>query len=1045
MNSSRASALVALCLAGPTLAQSVVVETFANAGKLDPQLRAGRWANGNLTFDTIGGDGRHGEFVATSGTYLGVVQGKDTYEFDTGNLAIPAEQSLTGVATVVTDGRLSFTRFHVPANVRVVFRGMAPLHISCMGPIDIQGELDASGQSLTTLPSNTIVAGQLGGRGGAGGGQGGQGGDKCNGLGVQPNHFGRDGQSVQVLPGHPYSGSAQATRGRGSELFPSDGLSSSLIFGGTTVAYTPSAAAGGGGGGNFTAGLGGLVVSNNHIDPILLVAPRRDAMGPPSPASSAYPFFPLLPFGGQNTVRSSEHFLVGGAGGGGAGSHGCLSIAITTARNWAPGGGGGGGGGAVALRTGTDLVIAANGAVLANGGRAASQTGVTASSSPAPGGGGAGGAIVLQAERTAAILGSLDVRGGAGGVYNRMANGSPNIVPFSAAVHIEGGQGGDGVIRFEMPTAPSAGSLAGAQPAATAQNVGPLVEVDVRTASRSDFYWTGSAGNVAWGAYEIRATVDGVPTVFSDDPNLQVLPAGTGQPVEIYLQAAEFDPSTTIVQNLRPWRAQVRPGGGSAGMSGDGGNAFRFHVVADRTLASTIVVHSVRVGFLPLGTTRGDYTAAPVAVTLPTGGLADHRIAPTASGELLLFGGTTDGGMQPFTYLFDGASWNKQFPAFAPVPRTAFDLAFDAARGATVLFGGRLPTGAALGDTWQWQNGGWQLAATSGPAARYGHGLAKAPGNRGVALYGGRDLLGALLGDLWTWDGQTWTAQAVNGVPALAEHAMAFDANRQRLVVFGGNTSSGPSSEVHEWDGQTWSNPQALYAVPAPRQQAAFAYDPRLATCVLFGGLDQNGFRDDAWQWDGQDWQPHDPAGQAPAARAMAGMAFDAASQRLQLLGGRDQTGRLGDQWELTLPSTARTSAYGSGCAGSLGVPTWRAAPGSRPVLGQSFVAELGNLPPSPFVPCFVFVDLQRDTFAGLAIPAPLAAVGLPGCSAWAGNLFVQQLPAPLAGVTTWTVALPNSLSLIGTRLFSQGLVYDPTPGRWGAVSPGLEARLGNF
>ena len=76
---------------------------------------------------------------------------------------------------------------------------------------------------------------------------------------------------------------ADLGHGRGSSVVPTTGLSSGLIFAQPSgVNYTPSAAAGGGGGGLWTDGAIGRVVSNNHIDPVLLVTPRLDAMGPPA-------------------------------------------------------------------------------------------------------------------------------------------------------------------------------------------------------------------------------------------------------------------------------------------------------------------------------------------------------------------------------------------------------------------------------------------------------------------------------------------------------------------------------------------------------------------------------------------------------------------------------------------------------------------------------------------------------------------------------------------------------------------------------------------
>jgi hypothetical protein len=575
------------------LVEDSLTEAFDNDLFLDKDASAATWSGGVASFAKIGGDGRHGAFVPTIGQDLGVVAGKRTYLINTDSAIIPAEQSVTGSPVAVTDGRFYFDSMVVPSDIRLRFTGSNPPVFTVVGKMVIEGEIDAAGASLTTLPPNTITIGQAGAAGGIFGGSGGQGGDKCLGTGTNPNFNGRNGQAVRVRAGHGYFTSTAATAGRGSQFFPTDGLSSSLIFGGTTVAYTPSAAAGGSGGGFYLAGDNGRVVSNNHIDPVLLTAPRLDAMGPSSVGGSAMQLFPILPLTGQTVARSSDHFLIGGSGGGGAGSHACLTIAITTARTWSPGGGGGGGGGAVALRAGDSLTIAPTGRVLANGGSAASALGVTSSSSPAPGGGGSGGSIVVQSGRTADISGLLNVLGGNGGTFNRFANGSPNQVPFSASVQIQGGNGSPGFVRCELPVAPPLSLLATMQPAATADNVGTLVELDDLCAFRSKFYTTGLLFGPEYARYEIHATVDGVPLVYSDDPQVSNLTASSGAALRAQFQAANVNIVTGEVTEIRPWRDSVRTVGNQTGIASDGLNGFRFRLIQDRTVGQVVTIDRV--------------------------------------------------------------------------------------------------------------------------------------------------------------------------------------------------------------------------------------------------------------------------------------------------------------------------------------------------------------------------------------------------------------------------------------------------------------------
>ena len=644
------------------LVETSIDEEFDNDTFRDPDASAASWTAGLARFAKICGDGRHGTFFVELGQDLGVVLGKRTYQINTDNTLIPADQSVTGSPVAVTDGRFYFDTMVVPSDVRVTFTGSNPPVFTVVGKFDIQGELNIAGQSLTTLPTNVTPTGQLGAAGGVFGGNGGQGGDKCLGVGSNPNFNGRNGQSARVRGGHAYATTAANTGGRGSQLFPSDGLSTSLIFGGTTVAYTPSAAAGGSGGGLRDAGEAGRVVSNNHPDPGLVnvvstgatattitvasanwlvdryvgrainitagvgapqsnvvlsntantitvssawttiptastftvvdgPAPRVDAMGPSSVGGAALQLFPFPPATGLQ--KSSDHFLVGGAGGGGAGSQACLTIAL--ARVWAPGGGGGGGGGALALRAGDSLTLGAAGSVLAFGGNAASASGVTSSSSPAPGGGGSGGSIVLQSGRAIDLAGLLDVRGGNGGVFNRFANGSPNQVPLSAAVVIEGGDGSPGFVRCEVPGTPNVGLLATMQPAAIPDNVATLTELDDTVAFRTKFYSTGLLFGPEFARYEIHATVNGVPMVFSDDPSVSTIPAGPGAALRAQFQAANLDLLTGQPTEVRPWRTSVRSSAGETGIASDGLNGFRFRIIQDRAIAQTVTIDRVSV------------------------------------------------------------------------------------------------------------------------------------------------------------------------------------------------------------------------------------------------------------------------------------------------------------------------------------------------------------------------------------------------------------------------------------------------------------------
>lgn len=576
-----------------------ITEAFDDDTKMDRDASAGTWTGGIGTFGQIGGDGRHGTFDVALGTSLGVVNGKRTFVFNTDATVIPAANTRTGDPISVSDGKFYFDKMVVPADVRLRFLGTQPPQFTVSGKLDIQGEIEAFGASITTMPLNTQTPGQPGGAGGIFGGAGGQGGEKCPGTGYNSNYDGRNGANATMLGGRAYATSAAGSGGRGSHCFPLSGNSIDLVYASQTgVNYTPSAAAGGGGAGMSANGTEGRVVSNNHTDPVLLVPPRLDAMGPSAPGGTAVQFFPFPPAAGS--TRSSLHFLVGGAGGGGAGSQATLHIAAVNPRQWSPGAGGGGGGGAVAFRAGDFLTLGGLGRILANGGSAASSSGVSGSSVPAPGGGGSGGSVVLQSGRIADLNGLIDVRGGAGGSFNRNAGGLP---PSGAVVVIAGGAGSPGFVRCETPGTPTTALLAGMQPAATADNVGTLTELDDLVVFQSTWYSTNLPYGPEYARYEIYATVDGVPVVFSDDPAVSTVPAQTGAALRAFFQNANLDLATGLPApisgssepTIRPWRLSVKSTATQTGIASDGLNGFRWALVLDRAIAATVTVDRVKI------------------------------------------------------------------------------------------------------------------------------------------------------------------------------------------------------------------------------------------------------------------------------------------------------------------------------------------------------------------------------------------------------------------------------------------------------------------
>jgi uncharacterized protein (TIGR03437 family) len=182
-------------------------------------------------------------------------------------------------------------------------------------------------------------------------------------------------------------------------------------------------------------------------------------------------------------------------------------------------------------------------------------------------------------------------------------------------------------------------------------------------------------------------------------------------------------------------------------------------------------------------------------------------------------------------------------------------MAYDSQHGQVVLFGG-YSNGLAINDTWLWNGSSWTLAhPQSAPPPRYGHAMAYDSMHGQVVLFGGNNG-SSNLSDTWLWDGTNWTeATPQNSPAARLLHQMAYDSAHDQVLLFGGGTSSSVSlntgllNDTWLWDGSNWT--QATPATnPPARNRFGMAYDAEHSQTILFGGRDTNAdFLGDTWTW----------------------------------------------------------------------------------------------------------------------------------------------------------------------------------------------------
>ncbi len=125
-----------------------------------------------------------------------------------------------------------------------------------------------------------------------------------------------------------------------------------------------------------------------------------------------------------------------------------------------------------------------------------------------------------------------------------------------------------------------------------------------------------------------------------------------------------------------------------------------------------------------------------------------------ATGTVVLFRGAN---CERFTqtWTWDGTTWTQQADAHNPPGRSYLNMmAYDAATGTVVLLGGEAscePHGyTVLADTWTWNGTRWtQQHPAASPPGRENASMAYDAATGTQVLFGGFD--GSPLGDTWTW------------------------------------------------------------------------------------------------------------------------------------------------------------------------------------------------------------------------------------------------------------------------------------------------------
>ena len=279
----------------------------------------------------------------------------------------------------------------------------------------------------------------------------------------------------------------------------------------------------------------------------------------------------------------------------------------------------------------------------------------------------------------------------------------------------------------------------------------------------------------------------------------------------------------------------------------------------------------------------------------------------SARGVSVLFGGDGTGRERlNDTWEYNGYGWTQVQPAQSPSGRVNIQggMVYDAYRNRTVLFGG-LSASGYMDDTWEYDGVSWMKRwQPIFPPPRNSHAMVYDPLRHVIVLFGGfsGNPANTYLNDTWEYDGNTWReVNTPQSPPARNHHAMVYDSQRQVVVLFGGRSDADPQlDDTWEYNGITWTQVNPAQT-PGGRESAGMAYDAQRHVTVLFGGT-ANGSDplDDTWEYDGSSWTPASTVFH-PSARFGFPMLFDSDRHKVVLFGGGYWDGRfiiLGETWE---------------------------------------------------------------------------------------------------------------------------------------------------
>jgi hypothetical protein len=283
-------------------------------------------------------------------------------------------------------------------------------------------------------------------------------------------------------------------------------------------------------------------------------------------------------------------------------------------------------------------------------------------------------------------------------------------------------------------------------------------------------------------------------------------------------------------------------------------------------------------------TALGGWQRSAVAAGQPSARSEAAMVYDEGRGRVILFGGTNGE-----TYFAE--TWEYTPPGQGPLPgwrkltgsappgRSGHVMAYDAAHGKVILFGG-FNGKTVLADTWEYTaTGGWRMVPPSAttPSARQRAAMAYDRKRQTVFLFGGvgdgYPVADEYPLDSWVYaSGQGWQQLQTPAAPSGRErHALAYDSRKDRILMLDGR-GFGLLGDMWQY---TYPAGWTRLPDPAltPREGHVLIYDPRRDRLVLFGGWDAD-YCGETWEWrDALGWRKLRTLG--PTTRNLCAAAYD--------------------------------------------------------------------------------------------------------------------------------------------------------------------------